>query len=161
MPPCRKCIRGLGTQVRSHQTQALARCALSDGSSAFQSMRRCSRKQSSTQRRKSASCTRYISQATARVRTMNSWACRSRINTNRFVRISEYHVNHSHRRPTAPLDSIRPHILEYWKQRKTDEQIVALLRSRHINLTLHGIGQDLALSRYWLKLSLFQQSYDF
>jgi hypothetical protein len=43
----------------------------------------------------------------------------------------------------APIEDIAPHILMYWKMRKTDVEILHLLQTVHINREVHGIGCDL------------------
>jgi len=40
----------------------------------------------------------------------------------------------------APLEDLKPHILKYWKMRKTDLEIVNHLREKHIDLTKHSLG---------------------
>ena len=44
----------------------------------------------------------------------------------------------------APLEDIAPHILKYWKMRKTDIEILNLLKTYHIDDELYGIGCDLS-----------------
>lgn len=46
----------------------------------------------------------------------------------------------------APLEDIAPHILTYWKMRKTDIEILRLLKAVHIDQNLHGIGYVPVLS---------------
>lgn len=40
----------------------------------------------------------------------------------------------------APLDDLRPYILKYWMQRKTDDAILRELKKKHIDLNKYGLG---------------------
>ncbi|KAJ7061128.1 hypothetical protein C8F01DRAFT_1083345 [Mycena amicta] len=41
---------------------------------------------------------------------------------------------------SAPTELVAPAIMKYWKQRKTDSQILEALKTRHIDLAQYGLG---------------------
>ncbi|KAJ7433919.1 hypothetical protein FB451DRAFT_1195811 [Mycena latifolia] len=55
----------------------------------------------------------------------------------------------------APLELVRPHILRYWKMRKTDKEILQLLRTKHIDYTKYGIGLT-RLREMWVAMGLLR-----
>ncbi|RDB25057.1 hypothetical protein Hypma_007524 [Hypsizygus marmoreus] len=43
-------------------------------------------------------------------------------------------------KPLPPLETVAMHIIKYWKMRKTDKQILELLKEKHIDTNRYGLG---------------------
>ena len=89
-------------------------------------------------------CTFPLAQALA-----SQILCHGKTNTNRFVSLDIPSLRSCWISDSvliialAPLEDIAPHILMYWKMRKTDVEILQLLKTVHINCETHGIGCNL------------------
>lgn len=56
--------------------------------------------------------------------------------------------------PIAPLESIASHIIDYWKMRKTDVEILQLLKDEHIDREIYGLGYTIPLLMLLNELTL-------
>ena len=55
-----------------------------------------------------------------------------------FMQCYDFNPPDSH--ITAPIDELAPHIFNYWKMGKTDVETLHLLRTKHIDLNVYGLG---------------------